>query len=133
MASVATSFRRLFLREAKWSAEAAGVTLFDKLKGLARSYAQATMSGNGDISSTSANGQSVAFSSSNVRRLAGMMTQQDAAELVSQMLDLYDKAVEEDGRDNLAGLYDDDVFDIMMTYLEPVQELSNDFSQYIPQ
>jgi hypothetical protein len=126
VATVATEFKRAFLRNAKWNAEEQSSTLYAQLKAALRGQILGTQSGK-VIKAASGNGHSVEY------EVPQDFSPQSAAELGEELITRWEAAVTALGltasvvRDNSAS--DDDILTEMLALLEPVTEVSADFSQ----
>lgn len=117
---VATAYKRLTLRGLKWDAEAASSTLTAVLKSAAQARLTETAKGKVLIA-TAANGHTTTFA---LPQNGASLTPQCAAEMISDLLDRYDKAVA-----TLGGTPTDaQIFAEMMAMIEPVRETLEDFS-----
>jgi hypothetical protein len=120
VARIPTEFKRLFLREIAWTAEDSAITLNAQLKLVARARISETETGR-SIVSTSANGQSVTFSSS---LSSDYLTQANITELCEELLTCYSAAVTASG-----SAVDSVILTEMLALLEQNTELYQDFSE----
>jgi hypothetical protein len=117
MAAEATPWKRLFLRNLKWSAEETGASLYDTLKCAAKANFQSSAKGK-VLVAASGNGRSHTY------ELPRDYSPDDAAHAVSDLLDRYDEAV-----DKLGGNPSDDaVFRELMHTLQPVDGWRSDYT-----
>jgi hypothetical protein len=121
MANVATTFKRLFVRIALKSAQEAGDTLLSVLMASAQSRIDATQSGKVLVAS-SVNGHSHTW------QIPSDFSPQDAAEMVSEILDRYDEAKAKLVADGTTSPTDQQIYDELMDKLQPVKSISPDFS-----
>lgn len=124
MATVATEFKRAFLRNAKWNAEEQSSTLYAQLKAALRGQVSGTASGK-VIIAASGNGHSVQY------QVPSDFTPQSAAELCEELITRYFSALEslELEENPTDSAYDNVVLTEMLALLEPLNEVSAEFSQ----
>lgn len=121
MASVATTFKRLFVRNLLWSAQEAGSTLFSQLKSAAQARFQSTATGK-ILIATAANGHSHNW------QIPNYFTPQDAAELIEELITRYEEARAALIAGGTASPTDQQIYDELMDQLQPVRSVARDFS-----
>lgn len=121
MASVATSYKRLFVRVALKNAQDAGDKLSNVLIAYGVARIQATSTGK-ILVATSANGHSHNW------QIPSEFNTQDAADLVSEILDRYDEAVAKLIADGTDSPTDQQIYDEIMDKLQAVRSYASDFS-----
>lgn len=130
MATVPTEYKRIFLRELKWSAEENGKSLFDSIKAAARGRVQETASGQ-VIISTAANGQQTEFSVPSSGSITGLnITPIDIASLCEELITRYESAVAATGAET-DGTGDAAILAEMLAMLIPADEVQSDFSEMV--
>ncbi len=121
MASVATSFKRLFLRSLLWASQESGETLLQTLKSAAKARLEGTQKGKVLIA-TSGNGHASTF------QIPADFTTTDATELISELFDRYDEAKSKLIADGNSTPSDEQLVEEIMDKLQPVRSIANDFS-----
>lgn len=117
MSGISAAWKRLFLRSLLWSAEEAGISLFDALKDAAKAKLEAT--GDGPVLvGSSANGASVTY-----QLPSSGPTPSDLVGLIAQLLDLYYLAVAELGSE----ANDSELVEWMMGRIRSIRHLSSNF------
>lgn len=121
MASVATTFKRLFLRNLLWSAQDSGKSLYDVLKTAAQARLSETERGK-FLVSTAANGHSAEW------EVPRDLSPQSIVELLSQLLDRYDEAKAYLIAEGTASPTDQQIHDEMLEKLKAVRSYRHDFT-----
>lgn len=120
MAEVSTNFKRLFVRNLLWTAQADSTTLLAILKTLADARIEATQKGK-VIISTAGNGHTTSF------QIPSDFSPSDAADLIGELVDRYYEARDKLIADGTASPTDTQIHDEMLAKLRPIRTLARDY------
>lgn len=120
MANVTTHFKRLFVRNLLWTAQADATTILALLQTLADARIEGAQKGK-VLVGTAGNGHQSTF------QIPSDFTPSDAIDLVSEILDRYDEARTKLIADGTASPTDTQIHDEIMAKLRPVRSIARDY------